>query len=146
MADEYEVGFGKPPKKTQFSKGKSGNPAGRPRGAKSIVTIFQEMTQELIHITENGRPRTVSKLEAIVLQLMTKAVSGDMRAIREIRNWNQIFGESADKESVDTPDREKDAEIMRSILARMNKTKITARTAEQPDLPKESDDESPTEE
>jgi hypothetical protein len=28
--DPYEVGFGKPPKRTQFRRGRSGNPYGRP--------------------------------------------------------------------------------------------------------------------
>ena len=28
---DYEVGYGKPPKNTQFQKGVSGNPKGRPK-------------------------------------------------------------------------------------------------------------------
>jgi len=31
----YEVGYGKPPANSRFAKGKSGNPAGRPKGAKA---------------------------------------------------------------------------------------------------------------
>ena len=30
-SDSYEVGYGKPPKSTQFEKGVSGNPKGRPK-------------------------------------------------------------------------------------------------------------------
>jgi hypothetical protein len=30
-SNSYEVGYGKPPKDTQFKKGSSGNPKGRPR-------------------------------------------------------------------------------------------------------------------
>jgi hypothetical protein len=29
----YEVGYGKPPRSRRFSKGRSGNPKGRPRGS-----------------------------------------------------------------------------------------------------------------
>jgi hypothetical protein len=139
MADDYEVGFGKPPKETQFAKGKSGNPAGRPRDSKSFVTIFREMIEEQVEITQNGRPRNLSSKEAVVLQLKTKAASGDIVAIKEFRNWLQIYGESADKEIVDTPDREKDAAAMKRILARFAKQP----TDEEPKLTTENDDDEP---
>jgi Family of unknown function (DUF5681) len=32
MAGDYEVGYGKPPARSRFSKGQSGNPKGRPKG------------------------------------------------------------------------------------------------------------------
>jgi len=31
-AGDYEVGYAKPPQRTRFRKGQSGNPGGRPRG------------------------------------------------------------------------------------------------------------------
>jgi hypothetical protein len=35
---DYQVGYGKPPKHTQFKPGKSGNPQGRPKGTKNLKT------------------------------------------------------------------------------------------------------------
>jgi Family of unknown function (DUF5681) len=32
---DYRVGYGKPPLETRFKQGQSGNPRGRPRGAKT---------------------------------------------------------------------------------------------------------------
>lgn len=37
MADDYEIGYGKPPKQTQFRKGQSGNPRGRPKRKKPAL-------------------------------------------------------------------------------------------------------------
>jgi hypothetical protein len=119
LADDYEVGFGKPPKANQFRQGSSGNPAGRPKGSKTVATIFHEVTRELIHVTQNGRDRTVTKLEAIMLQLTSKALSGDLKAMKEILQWNSVFEESASKEAVDYPDREKDAKAMQRIVNRI---------------------------
>jgi len=39
---EYEVGFCKPPKEHQYSKGTSGNLKGRPKGAKNLKTDLLE--------------------------------------------------------------------------------------------------------
>ena len=35
----YEVGYGKPPKHTQFKKGQSGNPKGRPKQVQAHMPV-----------------------------------------------------------------------------------------------------------
>ena len=42
---DYEVGYGRPPKASQFKKGKSGNPRGRPKKDPSIADVISQDLQ-----------------------------------------------------------------------------------------------------
>jgi hypothetical protein len=91
--DTYEVGYGKPPKDTQFKKGSSGNPKGRPR---KILDFHLELLREFgssITINENGRRRRISKYEAVIKQLAIKAMSGNLSAIRILLGLCQVASE-----------------------------------------------------
>ena len=85
----YEIGYGKPPRHTQFRKGQSGNPKGRPRGAKNSATLLNEALDEPVVVTENGRRKTITKKQVIVKQIVNKAAGGDYRAI-QLLLLNQI--------------------------------------------------------
>ncbi len=75
-----KVGYGRPPKATQFRKGKSGNPGGRPKGSLNLATDLAAELGEQITVREDGRPRRVSKQRALIKSLMAKALQGDVRA------------------------------------------------------------------
>jgi Family of unknown function (DUF5681) len=79
---DQEGGYGKPPQGTQFRKGRSGNPKGRPRGSRNASTLLDQALKERVIVSENGRRRKVTKLEAILKQLVNKAAQGDHRATR----------------------------------------------------------------
>ena len=79
---DYEVGYGKPPRETRFAKGQSGNPRGRPSGAKNFATLLREALNEPVIITENGGRRKVSKRQAIITQLVNRSATADFRAIK----------------------------------------------------------------
>ena len=79
MSNDYEVGYAKPPKHTQFKKDQSGNPKGRPKGRKNIRTIVKDALDRTVTITENGRTRRIKFVEAFVRQLAVKALSGSTR-------------------------------------------------------------------
>jgi hypothetical protein len=78
---DYEIGYGRPPLHTRFPKGSSGNPKGRPRRAKSAATLVRSALRERITVRENGRVKRITKLDAIIRQLVNKALNSDYRAI-----------------------------------------------------------------
>src|SRR5262245_8966395 len=76
----YKIGYGKPPKKSQFRPGTSGNPAGRPKGRRNLATDLAAELREQVTVREGGRSRRVSKQRALIKSLMLKALAGDVRA------------------------------------------------------------------
>ena len=74
----YTVGWGKPPKHTQFKKGQSGNPAGRPKGKNN--SLSKVLTKELNLMVNLANGEHISKKQVIVRQLINKAATGDIRS------------------------------------------------------------------
>ena len=85
----YEVGYGHPPKHSRFQKGKSGNPKGRPKGKQNLATVLDKELQSKVVINENGRRKSVTKLAAVVKQLVNKAATGDVRSFQYLINLVQ---------------------------------------------------------
>jgi hypothetical protein len=79
---DYEVGYGKPPRHTRFKRGQSGNPRGRPPGAKNLSTLLNEALNELVAVTENGGRKSISKRQAAFKQLVNEAAKGNWRALK----------------------------------------------------------------
>lgn len=78
----YEVGYAKPPRTTQFKKGESGNPKGRPKGGKNFDSRVAAAFERKIDIQEKGRVRRISLADGILMKLAAKAIAGDMSATR----------------------------------------------------------------
>jgi hypothetical protein len=79
---DYEIGYGKPPRVSQFKPGESGNPRGRPRGSKNLALLLEEELKQRITINENGRRRRITKQAAIIKHMVNKALSGDPRLLQ----------------------------------------------------------------
>lgn len=80
MAEDYDVGYGRPPENTQFKPGQSGNPNGRPKGTKNLKMDLAEELGERIVVKEGGKSKSISKQRAMLKGLVAKAVGGDARA------------------------------------------------------------------
>jgi len=81
---DYEVGYGKPPRRAGFQKGRSGNPKGRPKGSKNLATLLNEALDEKVMVTEDGKRSRVTKRELVIKQLVNKSAAADLRAIKQL--------------------------------------------------------------
>lgn len=81
MSRSYDVGYRKPPRHTQFQKGRSGNPKGRPKGSKNLMTELAEELRETIVVREGGVTKRVSKSRAMVKRQVELALKGDPKAL-----------------------------------------------------------------
>ena len=77
----YEIGYKRPPKSGQFAKGRSGNPKGRPKGSNNFVTILEKELGQSISVNENGKKKTVTRLQAMVKRIVAGALQGDQKSL-----------------------------------------------------------------
>jgi hypothetical protein len=81
-----EVGYGKPPRHTQFRKGQSGNPYGRPPrdAAQRLKALTLEEAYRGVAIKEDGRMLLVTAMQAILRSQVELAAKGNIQVQRAI--------------------------------------------------------------
>jgi hypothetical protein len=95
MSDDNEVGFRRPPKRTRWKKGQSGNRRRKARRAGTTAEIIDKLLLAPVDITENGIPKRVTTLEAILLQLWGKELKGNRRALAARLKYQELAPKNA---------------------------------------------------
>ena len=80
--DDYEIGYRKPPKSSQFKKGISGNPSGRPKKPSDFLSALLREANSKVPITEKGKRKMVKMIDVVAKQVMTKAATGNIQSQR----------------------------------------------------------------
>ncbi len=92
--DGDNVGYGRPPKKSRWKTGQTGNPGRKKaRRLRSLKELVDEFLGSSIWVTENGRRRRCTRFEAIFLQLQVKALAGNKRAMNTLLEYVEFSGE-----------------------------------------------------
>ncbi len=118
---DYEVGYGKPPRHNRFTKGQSGNPRGRPPGAKNLRTLLSEALNETVIVAENGGRRKVTKRQAIITQLVNRSATADFRAIKILLDIVRDIERQTEPTAPETSDfSEADEKVLEQIRARFS--------------------------
>ncbi len=77
MSEKYDVGYGKPPRHSRFKKGRSGNPAGRPKGRRRIEQTLLKLAMQVCTIRRNGEIEQATALEALFHVIVAQAGKGN---------------------------------------------------------------------
>lgn len=88
MADrDYEVGYGKPPKHSQFPKGQSGFKDRKHKQKLKASDLLDAILDERVAVSEGGKTVKMTKLEVFMRQMMAAALGGDRHARKLVLDY-----------------------------------------------------------
>ena len=81
---DYVVGYGRPPEHTRFKPGKSGNPKGRPKGARGLNTLARELLTARVPVRTASGEKRMHRIEAVLHKTFELALKGNPRALSQV--------------------------------------------------------------
>jgi|tagenome__1003787_1003787.scaffolds.fasta_scaffold19311984_2 hypothetical protein len=89
---DYEVGYKKPPRHSQFKKGQSGNKGGRPKRSVDVKASVTKMLSDPVLVRIDGKAKKMSTLEATLVTLKANMLKGDLKALMAIIKLASLAG------------------------------------------------------
>jgi hypothetical protein len=109
------IGYGHPPAEHRFQPGQSGNPSGRPKGARRFTADLLDELAEIVAVNNGDQKAAVTKQRAIVNVLVGKALKGDAHAIATVIGaCARALGEQYADDEAEAPE---DRAILRAVAA-----------------------------
>ena len=112
--NDYDIGYKKPPKESQWKQGQSGNPSGRPKKIKDFDKLIDIELDKTIRINDGGEIRLATKRNVIITSLINDALQGDPRA-RKLILPILMKQQTVEGFEPDAADREAFAKVMKSF-------------------------------
>jgi hypothetical protein len=113
--DDDNIGYKRPPRRSQFKPGQSGNPSGKRSGSRNISTELADILSEEMSFAENGTLKTMTKQRALASALVSAAVGGDLRATAIVLSHLLKDGRNIEEANVE------DTEVFDAVRAHRRK-------------------------
>jgi hypothetical protein len=97
--DDERIGYKRPPAKSRFRKGQSGNPFGRRKGQRNMPAILNDILAQTVLVKQGNNSERMTKGEAAIKMIMSKAQNGDRRAIDAVTYLADKIGRLEDVNS-----------------------------------------------
>jgi Family of unknown function (DUF5681) len=116
---DYEIGYCRPPKATQFQPGQSGNPTGPGKRPRSIgAAADKALASKVAVVDQHGRRRSFRAEDLIMRRFRDAALNGDVKAAAFLADRAERY-RSSQPETTQAPELSpQDIEILDSFFAR----------------------------
>jgi hypothetical protein len=99
-ANDYAIGYGKPPQATRFRPGQSGNPRGRHKGVRNLATDVKRTLKLPVKVNEGNGSRKISTQAGMLMLLREKALKGDPRALDRLIDLSGRYNNESNSEAM----------------------------------------------